>query len=157
MDGKGEYTGFFMTDIPTFSRICFSENPDGASATTQFEGRSDFSSEAMEVDCRAGLDRWGSLLATAEPRRLQATFHDLFIPQTFDADHRTTLHHTTAEVRSQFGGSWGKLIRDRIESYGANKLPGNTDRAREGMSLIMNLLRRREKGEGSDTPEPPSA
>lgn len=72
--------------------------------------------------------------------------------------HSTTLHHTTAEVRSQFGGSWGQLIRDKIESYGANKLPGNTDRAREGMSLIMNLLRRRERGQPApaDTPEPPS-
>lgn len=49
------------------------------------------------------------------------------------------------------------MIRDKIESYGANKLPGNTDRAREGMSLIMGLLRRREKGQPTDTPEPPSA
>lgn len=39
----------------------------------------------------------------------------------------TTLHHTTAEVRSHFGGAWSNLIRQRIESYGVGKFEGNSE------------------------------
>ncbi|CAD6574408.1 MAG: hypothetical protein TREMPRED_001107 [Tremellales sp. Tagirdzhanova-0007] len=52
-----------------------------------------------------------------------------------------TVHHTTAEVRSNLGGTWSALIRERVESYGASKFEGNTEKARQGMSFIMSLLR----------------
>ncbi|ODN83517.1 hypothetical protein, variant [Cryptococcus amylolentus CBS 6039] len=39
----------------------------------------------------------------------------------------TTLHHTTAEVRSDLGGAWSSLIRKRIESYGLGKFEGNSE------------------------------
>ncbi|WVO21482.1 uncharacterized protein IAS62_002791 [Cryptococcus decagattii] len=56
----------------------------------------------------------------------------------------TTLHHTTAEVRSHFGGAWSNLIRQRIESYGVGKFEGNSETSRKGMSLILSLLRNRQ-------------
>lgn len=71
----------------------------------------------------------------------------------------TTLHHTTAEVRSHFGGAWSNLIRQRIESYGVGKFEGNSEtvscgnpfrlhaniaQSRKGMSLILSLLRNRQ-------------
>ncbi|BEI79909.1 hypothetical protein CcaverHIS002_0104380 [Cutaneotrichosporon cavernicola] len=61
----------------------------------------------------------------------------------------STMHHTTAEVRSQFGGSWSQILRDKIESYGIGKFEGNTEHSRKGMSLILGLLRRREMANGS--------
>lgn len=39
----------------------------------------------------------------------------------------TTLHHTTAEVRSHFGGAWSSLIRQRIETYGVGRFEGNSE------------------------------
>jgi len=56
----------------------------------------------------------------------------------------TTLHVTTAEVRSGLGGSWSNMIRQRIESYGVGKFEVNTETARKGMTLIMDLLRNRQ-------------
>ena len=40
---------------------------------------------------------------------------------------RTTIHRTTAEVRSDLGGTWSNLIRQRIESYGARRFEMNTE------------------------------
>lgn len=42
-------------------------------------------------------------------------------------DARSTTHFTTAEVRSQFGGSWSQILRNKIESYGIGKFEGNTE------------------------------
>ncbi|KAL7422759.1 PRELI domain-containing protein 1, mitochondrial [Cryptotrichosporon argae] len=55
----------------------------------------------------------------------------------------STLHHTTAEVTSNFGGQWSSLLRQRIESYGVGKFEGNTELARKGMALVLGLLRDR--------------
>lgn len=90
---------------------------------------------------------------------------------------RSTLHHTTAEVRSQFGGRWSQIIRNKIESYGIGKFEGNTEKvgelitarnhahggtsadsqARKGMSMILGLLRNRELQLGSGEPKQPPA
>ncbi|TXT13107.1 hypothetical protein VHUM_01508 [Vanrija humicola] len=59
----------------------------------------------------------------------------------------STLHHTTAEVRSQFGGRWSSMIRNKIESYGVGKFEGNTEMARKGMSLVLGVLRSRQLGQ----------
>ncbi|WVF66201.1 hypothetical protein IAT40_000941 [Kwoniella sp. CBS 6097] len=71
----------------------------------------------------------------------------------------TTLHHTTAEVRSHFGGAWSSMIRQRIESYGVGKFETNSEHSRKGMSLILNLLRTRhplpETAEFEAYPPPP--
>ncbi|WWC66873.1 uncharacterized protein I206_100780 [Kwoniella pini CBS 10737] len=71
----------------------------------------------------------------------------------------TTLHHTTAEVRSSFGGAWSNLIRNRIEQYGVGKFESNSETSRKGMSLILNLLRTRhplpETAEFEFYPPPP--
>ncbi|WRT63679.1 uncharacterized protein IL334_000602 [Kwoniella shivajii] len=71
----------------------------------------------------------------------------------------TTLHHTTAEVRSSFGGAWSNLIRQRIESYGLGKFESNSETSRKGMSLILELLRTRhplpETAEFEFYPPPP--
>ncbi|WVQ93824.1 hypothetical protein IAU59_000902 [Kwoniella sp. CBS 9459] len=71
----------------------------------------------------------------------------------------TTLHHTTAEVRSHFGGAWSSMIRQRIESYGVGKFESNAEHSRKGMSLILNLLRTRhplpETAEFDAYPPPP--
>ncbi|WVQ71985.1 hypothetical protein IAR50_001528 [Cryptococcus sp. DSM 104548] len=71
----------------------------------------------------------------------------------------TTLHHTTAEVRSYLGGTWSNLIRKRIESYGLGKFEGNSETSRKGMSLILQLLRYRhplpETAEFEFFPPPP--
>ncbi|WVQ79999.1 hypothetical protein IAT38_002100 [Cryptococcus sp. DSM 104549] len=71
----------------------------------------------------------------------------------------TTLHHTTAEVRSNFGGAWSNLIRQRIETYGVGKFEGNSETSRKGMSLILTLLRERrplpETAEFEFYPPPP--
>ena len=39
----------------------------------------------------------------------------------------STLHYTTAEIRSNFGGRWSSLLRQRIESYGVGKFEVNTE------------------------------
>ncbi|WWC58065.1 uncharacterized protein I303_100600 [Kwoniella dejecticola CBS 10117] len=71
----------------------------------------------------------------------------------------TTLHHTTAEVRSSFGGAWSNMIRNRIESYGVGKFETNSETSRKGMSLILTLLRTRhplpETAEFEFYPPPP--
>ncbi|WVW81743.1 hypothetical protein I302_103739 [Kwoniella bestiolae CBS 10118] len=71
----------------------------------------------------------------------------------------TTLHHTTAEVRSSFGGAWSNLIRQRIEQYGVGKFETNSETSRKGMSLILALLRTRhplpETAEFEFYPPPP--
>ncbi|WVQ64761.1 uncharacterized protein L199_002929 [Kwoniella botswanensis] len=71
----------------------------------------------------------------------------------------TTLHHTTAEVRSSFGGAWSNLIRQRIEQYGVGKFETNSETSRKGMSLILTLLRTRhplpETAEFEFYPPPP--
>ncbi|RSH85661.1 hypothetical protein EHS25_003801 [Saitozyma podzolica] len=56
----------------------------------------------------------------------------------------STIHHTTAEVRSNLGGAWSNLVRNRIEAYGVGKFEVNTETARKGMSLILSLLRDRQ-------------
>ncbi|ORX38271.1 hypothetical protein BD324DRAFT_577959 [Kockovaella imperatae] len=55
-----------------------------------------------------------------------------------------TSHITTVEIRSDFGGSWSKLIRDRIEAQGAGRFLKNTERARQGMILILDAMRNRQ-------------
>jgi len=40
---------------------------------------------------------------------------------------RTTLHYTTAEVKSDLGGSWSSMIREKIEAYGVGKFEGNAE------------------------------
>nr|ODN94539.1 hypothetical protein L204_04672 [Cryptococcus depauperatus CBS 7855] len=71
----------------------------------------------------------------------------------------TTLHYTTAEVRSHLGGTWSNLLRQRIESYGVNKFEGNSETSHKGMSLILSLLRNRhplpETAEFEFYPPPP--
>ncbi|WWC85767.1 uncharacterized protein L201_000633 [Kwoniella dendrophila CBS 6074] len=71
----------------------------------------------------------------------------------------STLHHTTAEVRSSFGGAWSNMIRQRIEQYGVGKFETNSETSRKGMSLILNLLRTRhplpETAEFEFYPPPP--
>ena len=71
---------------------------------------------------------------------------------------RNTIHRTTAEVRSSLGGAWSNFMRQRIETYGMGKFEGNTEtashapflfdrtdnQARKGMTLVMDLLRRRQ-------------
>jgi hypothetical protein len=71
---------------------------------------------------------------------------------------RNTIHRTTAEVRSNLGGAWSNFMRQRIETYGVGKFEGNTEtvskalldltdtyrQARKGMTLVMDLLRRRQ-------------
>jgi hypothetical protein len=47
-------------------------------------------------------------------------------------------------VRSNLGGAWSNLVRNRIESYGVGKFEVNTETARKGMSLILSLLRDRQ-------------
>ncbi|KAF7306567.1 PRELI/MSF1 domain-containing protein [Mycena indigotica] len=49
----------------------------------------------------------------------------------------TTLQHTEARVRSGFG--WG--LTKRIEAHGLNKFKANMQRSREGVSLVLQLLR----------------
>jgi hypothetical protein len=71
-------------------------------------------------------------------------------------------------VRSQFGGRWSQIIRNKIESYGIGKFEGNTEKvcasclvadangqARKGMSMILGLLRNREMQLGSEPKQPP--
>ncbi|KAF7320200.1 RIC1 domain-containing protein [Mycena kentingensis (nom. inval.)] len=48
-----------------------------------------------------------------------------------------TLQHTEARVRSGFG--WG--LTKRIETHGLNKFKANMQRSREGVSLVLQLLR----------------
>ncbi|KAJ7071459.1 PRELI-like family-domain-containing protein, partial [Mycena amicta] len=48
-----------------------------------------------------------------------------------------TLQHTEARVRSGFG--WG--LTRRIEAHGLNKFKANMQRSREGVSLVLQLLR----------------
>ncbi|KAJ7225921.1 PRELI-like family-domain-containing protein [Mycena pura] len=48
-----------------------------------------------------------------------------------------TLQHTEARIRSGFG--WG--LTKRIETHGLNKFKANVQRSREGVSLIVQLLR----------------
>lgn len=54
---------------------------------------------------------------------------------------RGTLHKTSAYIVSDFGGTLGSLVRGRIESWGAGRFEGNAETARQGMSLILSLLR----------------
>ena len=39
----------------------------------------------------------------------------------------TTLHKTTAEVRSDIGGGWSSMVRKQIESYGVGKFEVNSE------------------------------
>nr|GAT43671.1 predicted protein [Mycena chlorophos] len=48
-----------------------------------------------------------------------------------------TLQHTEARVRSAFG--WG--LTKRIEAHGLSKFKANMQRSREGVSLVLQLLR----------------
>ncbi|TRM65978.1 PRELI-like family-domain-containing protein [Schizophyllum amplum] len=48
-----------------------------------------------------------------------------------------TLQTTEARIRSNFG--WG--MTKRIESHGLNKFKANVQRSREGISLILDMLR----------------
>ncbi|WVR03474.1 hypothetical protein IAU60_000465 [Kwoniella sp. DSM 27419] len=71
----------------------------------------------------------------------------------------TTLHHTTAEFRSYLGGAWSSMIRNRIEQWGVGKFEKNSEHSRQGMSLILSLLRTRhplpETAEFEFYPPPP--
>jgi hypothetical protein len=40
---------------------------------------------------------------------------------------RSTSHRTVAEIKSDFGGAWSNMIRQRIESYGVGKFEVNSD------------------------------
>lgn len=76
-----------------------------------------------------------------------------------------TTHYTTAEVKSNLGGAWSSLIRERIETYGVGKFEVNAEtvrellafndigpkpepelivQARKGMSLVLHQLRNRQ-------------
>lgn len=54
-----------------------------------------------------------------------------------------TFHRTTAHIESNFGSDnlLTSMVRSRIEDYGARRFEGNAARAREGMGLILSLLR----------------
>lgn len=67
-----------------------------------------------------------------------AEFHPAAAPA-----RRGTTQLTTAYVSSHFGSGSGlsSLVRGRIEKYGAGRFEKNARNAREGMSLILSLLR----------------
>ncbi|KAJ9099886.1 hypothetical protein QFC21_003891 [Naganishia friedmannii] len=59
------------------------------------------------------------------------------------APFRGTYQHTTALISSNFGSDsrLSSFARGRIENWGAARFEGNSERARQGMSLIMERLR----------------
>ncbi|KAJ6604207.1 PRELI-like family-domain-containing protein [Mycena vulgaris] len=66
-----------------------------------------------------------------------------------------TLQHTEARILSGFG--WG--LTKRIETHGLNRFKANVQRSREGVSLIVQLLRQSRLqpmtlGDPEDTPVP---
>ncbi|PFH54759.1 hypothetical protein AMATHDRAFT_134253 [Amanita thiersii Skay4041] len=57
--------------------------------------------------------------------------------QTHEGQVRLFLFHSKARIRSGFG--WG--LTKKIETHGLNRFKANVQRSREGVSLILELLR----------------
>lgn len=57
------------------------------------------------------------------------------------ADGSTTIHRTQAEIKSDFGGAWSAMIRQRIESYGAGKFETNSEHVSDSLPVRVHRAR----------------
>ncbi|RXK42305.1 hypothetical protein M231_00295 [Tremella mesenterica] len=146
-----------ISSSPSLSQSSSSSTP---TPTTETLSQSTTPSSTYQYVSSYEDQRTGSVLETAEEEEHSRRQPRLRVVQG-NLNHRkfmhvieggeivagpngSTLHHTTAEIRSNFGGAWSNLVRQRIESYGIGKFEVNTETARKGMALILDLLRRRE-------------
>ncbi|ORY21368.1 hypothetical protein BCR39DRAFT_562671 [Naematelia encephala] len=110
----------------------------------QGEGEASGSGIGRERDEDRDRNRWPRLRYTQGNLNHRKFMHVVEGGEIFAGPNGTTNHHTTAEIRSDFGGKWSSLIRQRIESYGAGKFEVNAETAKKGMLLIMGLIRARQ-------------
>lgn len=96
----------------------------------------------VTIDASTGQPHLTSMTRNISHKKLihvaeSAEFHPAAGPS------RGTAQLTTAYVSSNFGSGSGlsSLLRGRIEQYGASRFERNAKNAREGMSLILSLLR----------------